>query len=194
MAIFSGILSGFGLLQIGFLIRSDKTARIAAEAAELSARAAVAIELPIIKMSLSALSNGATLENKIRTDHISVHFVTFTNLGRTKAFPVELRYGFAIKTLPEKPKYTFVDAFKYDDIFDAPSPKEFRKFLSQSYVLAIDAWSDIRSGKLPVWFFCELAYLDFMQDRERNAAYCWRWEPLGLAPGWRTEEASAYNH
>src|SRR5450756_18940 len=48
LAIFTALLVGVSGSQGWFLLRADKTARIAANAADLSARAAVGIQLPII--------------------------------------------------------------------------------------------------------------------------------------------------
>ena len=76
----------------------------AADAAMLNAQAAVAIELPIIKASPDKLG-GTVLKQGNQIEHVSVNFVTFSNVGRTKAFPVELRYGFAIGMLPKEPEY-----------------------------------------------------------------------------------------
>ena len=53
LSIFTGLLAIIALIQIGFLIRSNKTARITAEAAKQSADAAVAIELPVFKMGVT---------------------------------------------------------------------------------------------------------------------------------------------
>jgi hypothetical protein len=49
LAIFTGVLSVIAIVQIRYLVRADKTARISADAANLSANAAVAANLPIIR-------------------------------------------------------------------------------------------------------------------------------------------------
>ena len=48
LAIFTGVLSGFGLLQIVFLIRADKTASISANAAKVAADAIQITERPYV--------------------------------------------------------------------------------------------------------------------------------------------------
>jgi hypothetical protein len=79
-------------------------------------------------------------------------------------------------------------------MFEAVPPKEFKKYLVHSHTLADGVWTDIASGKLPVWFFCELVYQDFMQDRDRKAAYCWRVQYTGYGAGWRPDDKPAYNY
>jgi hypothetical protein len=49
LAVLTAGLVCSGVIQFGFLIRSDNTARIAANAADLSARAAVGQKLPILR-------------------------------------------------------------------------------------------------------------------------------------------------
>jgi hypothetical protein len=50
LAVFTGLLTLVSAAQGYFLLRADKTARIAADAANLNAKAAIAIELPIIRI------------------------------------------------------------------------------------------------------------------------------------------------
>jgi hypothetical protein len=52
LAIFTAVLAIVAFTQIGFLIRSDKTARVAADAAKLSADAIVRVELPLLDGNL----------------------------------------------------------------------------------------------------------------------------------------------
>ena len=175
-----------------FLIRADKTARTAANAADLNARAAIAIELPIIKASLDSLTNGVSQEFGVRRERCSVHSVTFSNVGRTKAFPVELRYGFATWSLPKTPRYTFVETYQFNEIFENDPKITNRKFLASDKEIEMGEWSFIAGGQCPVWFYCELEYLDFMQSPQK-AAFCWCWKNIGGGMGWRPDETAAYN-
>ncbi len=145
-------------------------------------------------MSLNTLGKGHTVKQGIEREYLSVHFVTLSNVGRTKAFPVELRYGFAVGVLPEIPQYTFVETYLFNDILDADPKIENRKFLSESKEIENGIWSQICAGSLPVWFYCKLEYLYFMQDRDpREAAFCWRWQNVGMGMGWKPEDNPAYN-
>jgi hypothetical protein len=176
-----------------FTISLARSTRLTAEAADLSARAAIAIELPIIKASPEPLGKGSTTKQGIMTEYISVHSVILSNVGRTNAFPVELRYGFAVGVLPKQPQYTFVETYLFNDIFDADPKAGNRKFLSESKEIKGGIWERICAGSLPVWFYCELAYLDFMQDRQREAGFCWRWQYTGGGMGWRSDDTPAYS-
>jgi uncharacterized membrane protein len=50
LAVFTGLLAIVSGVQGVFLLRADKTARIAANAADLSAKAAIAVQLPVIRI------------------------------------------------------------------------------------------------------------------------------------------------
>lgn len=165
-----------------------------ADAANLSARAAVAIELPIIRIEPHVLSNGTSREvsGGPLVEHCGVHFVTFSNLGRTKAFPVELSYGIAVGVLPAEPRYRCTEPFLINLIFEPDIKVTPRKFLSDQHPINMGEWSLICSGNLPVWFYCEFEYLDFMQVRH-EAAFCWKWQNVGNGMGWRPDNTPAYN-
>ncbi len=186
IAIFTTILAVWTVSLAG-------STRIAANAAKRSADAAVAIELPIIKAVPDNLGKGSFANQGIEKEYISVFSVTFSNLGRTKAFPVKLRYGFAVGALPKKPRYTFVEMYLFNDIFEADPKTRHPTTLSESKEIESGVWGRICASRVPVWFYCELAYLDFMQDRKREAAFCWRWQNVGIGMGWRPDDTPAYN-
>jgi hypothetical protein len=66
LAIFTAVLSAFGLLQIGFLIRSDNIARIAADAAKLNAEALIDAD----RAHLYAVIKSHNLGAALRAAHI----------------------------------------------------------------------------------------------------------------------------
>ncbi len=113
--------------------------------------------------------------------------------AETKAFPVELRYGFAIGMLPKEPEYDFTETFPFNDIFDADPKIENRKFLAETNEIEVEYGAASAQGSVPIWFYCELSYLDFMQDDPREAAFCWRWQNVGMGMGWRPDDTPAYN-
>jgi hypothetical protein len=85
LAIFTAALVGVSTFQIYFLNRADKTARTAAEAAKLSADAAIGVELP----KLFVTNIDFQLASLNLTDPVSsLHqiSITITNYGRTPAF------------------------------------------------------------------------------------------------------------
>jgi hypothetical protein len=94
LVIFTGVLSTVSIVQIGFLIRSDVTARRSADAALLAAQAAgrqadaaIGVEIPrlIFKRVDFVISreNVSNMALKIRDMRFEAEFV---NLGRTAAF------------------------------------------------------------------------------------------------------------
>lgn len=83
-----------GALQVYWLQQTMKATALAAEAGDKSARAAIGIELPIIRAKPDKLHS---LETRIDDNAIKVFYsvggVTPVNLGNTKAFPVEVKSG-----------------------------------------------------------------------------------------------------
>ena len=96
LAIFTFVLGLVAIFQAAMLIRADKTARLAAEAAMLSSRAAIAIKLPIIRIAPDSLGHGDNRLGETVTEDCYVHSVTISNLGAMKAFPFEIIYGWTV--------------------------------------------------------------------------------------------------
>ena len=168
LSIFTGLLAIIALIQIGFLIRSNKTARITAEAAKQSADAAVAIELPVFKMGVTPLHYGQSLKNGVLRHHCNIWHLEFANLGRTKAFPIAVQFGWITGDgLPKEPVYAFSKTFPIGTIW-APTPENTVKLLSImefEFEISPTLYDDVRYKRTKLWFCCSLAYLDFMQIR-----------------------------
>lgn len=192
LSCFTGLLVIVTATQIGFLIRADKTARIAAEAADRSARAAIGIQLPIIRIRPDDLGHGDSVVGGEPYEECTVHSVVLSNLGATKAFPTEILYGWTMgEVLPGKPSYRASDKFLPNIILD-PDPKVTpRKTLTLGMPLKPGEWSKICGGNY-LWFYCTLLYDDFMETR-REAAFCWRWAYVGSGVAWRPDNTPAYN-
>jgi hypothetical protein len=191
LAWFTGALVAVSGIQGYFLLRADNTARLAANAADLSARAAVAIELPIIRIDPDNGSFGVRQEFGIRTEELLIQHVGFKNDGRTKAFPIEVAFGWTVgDTLPANPVYRHTKPFGVDSIIGPD-------ILQVDNVnLCIDlpdgGYDQLRSGSTNFWFYCRFAYLDFMQTRH-EAGFCWsRFEGIGGGRFVR-DETPAYN-
>jgi hypothetical protein len=168
IAIFTTIL---GL----FTISLAKSTRIAAEAADLSAHAAIAVNLPIIRIRPSKDGYGSSTRDGTTTHHLSVHALQFSNLGATKAFPTEVEYGWTVgKTLPSSPFYRRVMPFPVGHIFE-PDPKVTPElFLPDAEVeIPETGHNQISAEMLSLWFYCRLSYLDFMET-ERTVGFCWK--------------------
>jgi hypothetical protein len=193
IAVFTTILGLFTMsLARSTRIAAD-AARDGAKAADLSARATIALQLPIIRVKPHSLGHGDSRDGEIVTEHCSIHYLTFFNLGLTKAFPVEVRCGWTIgEELPVEPIFLVTETFLPNIIFE-PDPKaESRKFLEFEIPLRPGEWSLIRGGKLGLWFYCNFGYDDFMGDRH-DAVFCWRWQNGGLGMDWGVDDTPAYN-
>jgi amino acid transporter len=171
--------------------RSIAASEIAANAADLSARAAIALQLPIIRVQPSGLGRGESINGQGTIEDCYVHSVIVSNLGDTKAFPKEVLFGWtAGETLPDKPKYKFVMKFPQNCILQ-PNQLGLSQSLHGSLILKEGQWAKICGGNY-LWFYCAILYEDFMGET-RSHGFCWLWGHDGTGMGWRIEKAAAYN-
>jgi hypothetical protein len=169
-------------------LRSIEATEVAAEAAMLSARSAIALQLPIIRIKPHALGRGQSSDGQSISEYCSVEFLTFYNLGLTKAFPVEVRYGWAIgETLVGQRTFLTTETFPPNLIYEPDPTSEQRMFLQFNMPLKPGEWSLICETRLPLWFSCTFGYDDFMGKRH-DVAFCWRWQQVGKGMDWRVDE------
>jgi hypothetical protein len=193
LSLFTALLVVVSGLQGWFILRADATARIAANAADRSAKAAIALQLPIIRIKPDVLSFGDSIAGEVVTWHCDVRSVLFSNLGATKAYPIELRYGLTVgEPLPAKPFYSFAETFLPNLIFEPDPSVAPRKQLVGSFKVEEADWPLICTGAEDVWFYCVLTYEDFMQERH-DASFCWKWKSTGSGMAWRPDPTPAYN-
>ena len=172
-----------------------KAAQASADAAMLSARAAIALELPIIRIALHGFSFGSSQRPTDRQyEWCVLNALRFSNLGRTKAFPIQIRCGWTVgERLPDEPIYTFTKQFRIGLIFD-PDPKITPQLHVNEFVCEqpVGFHKSIRDDNQRLWFYCSLSYLDFMQNRH-EAGFCWRrYEAAGTGDFIEDDKAS-YN-
>jgi hypothetical protein len=195
LCVFTGILATVSIFQGVMLLRSDKTARIAANAAKQSADAAIAIELPVFRMGVTPLQYGQSLENGVLRHHCSISYLEFANLGRTKAFPIAVQFGCtAGESLPKEPVYPFSKSFPIETIWD-PTPENTVKLLSIvefEFEVPPTLFDDLRAKKTKFWFYCSLGYLDFMQKRH-DAGFCWQRHELPGGGKFVSDSTPTYN-
>jgi hypothetical protein len=94
-----------------FTVSLARSTRIAANAADLSARAAIASQLPIMRIEPHVLGHGMHASGSAYNHVCAIHFLTFFNRGPTRAFPTEVQCGWTIGSdLPPSPtaSYFFV--------------------------------------------------------------------------------------
>ena len=127
---------------------SADAARKAADAADLSAHAALGMELPIVRATRPAdllmldkpvpvdKPYGGIVADHFPSQYSAVSAIYFRNDGRTPAFPLQMQVGYrALEKLP-------------------PGART-------------------QGGQAWLWRYCSLTYRDFVGIKEKR--FCWRW-------------------
>jgi hypothetical protein len=175
-----------------FTMSLAKSTRVAANAADRSARAAIALQSPIIRIWPDKLGHGDFSQAERMIEHCDVSSVTVSNVGTTKAFPKEIIYGWAIgDVLPDRPGYSSSDRFPLNCSLEADALGSIAQRLAGVRILEAGEWSKICGGNY-LWFYCAIYYDDFMEERHSHG-FCWRWSNTGLGMGWREDRTPAYN-
>jgi|GEM_PF-4815863 len=158
-------------------------AKTSADAATLSAKAAVRLELPILRALEIELSDLDEPRPEIG-DYVGVDVVLipgpystvgilrFVNIGRTPAIFAELKIGWESRdALPEVPNYRIIKgmfgALKKGKTMEIESPSHTIE-LSQDQIEAL-----IERG-ISLWFFAAVSFSDFMDDLH-EVRFCWKW-------------------
>jgi hypothetical protein len=114
LSIFTAFLAVISAVQIAFLFRTDRTTKITAEAAALHAKAAVAVELPILFIDIFQLWFGPGV-----TGHVAHPMpdtvrpkIRFKNIGHTAAELTNFCINWVVALrLPETPNYRAIFRF-----------------------------------------------------------------------------------
>jgi hypothetical protein len=169
LAIFTGALTGMGLLQIFFLFRADRTAEKTANAALRSAQAAIGVELPkvfvtSIKLEQRGMGN---FEAQIQVPRATV---TVKNFGRTPAFlGQQATEGVISAGLPDKPEYRHGHSVPSGTAIEGGHSYELP--LASGPFLKIDEIADLVAGKTTFWVFGYVTYRDFL-DNWHQLKFC----------------------
>jgi hypothetical protein len=170
-----------------------------ADAANLSARAAINIELPILAAEVSDFHFSSVKEQGptgILQDFqcCFANYLLLVNGGRTICRVTQIEGGWYFGAdLPVAPVYTFIKHLILT-AFLSPAVEEPMRVRISDYHLRIktDAYDELRSAKSKLWLFCRVTYLDFMQDRH-EVGFCWR-RHEGVGGGFFVEDQTpAYN-
>lgn len=190
MAVLAAVQLVYFVVQLKLMRRSMRdaevaasVAKLAAEAASLNARAAVGIELPLMRAMPGELlaiggpippggAYGGSITNQSPDAFNAVGGLNIRNDGRTPAFLSSISAGWtATKALPEAPIYRKTtrlshnavvkanDEFYVDEHYGIELTEEERRATS-----ADEAW---------LWFYGALEYRDFLNEM-RIARFCWR--------------------
>jgi hypothetical protein len=167
-------LGAISVRQFYYLRRADETARIAANAADLSARAAIAVQLPVVRVEPVGFGWGRSQEgDNPETEYFGLQCFDLTNLGRTDAFPVEIRWGWFVgDKLPDIPIYVHRKRFEIDAIL---RPEKRIVIYVTGFEMLIEPGDTARivRNNITLWLYSRVVYLDFMQTRH-EADFCWK--------------------
>jgi hypothetical protein len=180
LAVFSGVLASVSIFQGIMLLRSDKTARIAAEAAKKSADAAINVELPILIMRFASLHCPTipSIPAKSPLPNSLNPIIQFENYGRSPAQMVacclEWTVAKSATDLPIAPQYKNVAPYSDSAVFlqnsripvDAPC----------QIVLTDEQATAINECEAFLWIFGFLSYRDFV-GQPHEARFCIKWNP-----------------
>jgi hypothetical protein len=180
LAVFTLLLVVVSSVQGYFLLRADRTARIAANAADLSARAAVGIQLPIIRAYASnfVISDkpdvaGGTLTldpTGYKVRYAKPHNVRFKNIGKSTAYPSEFGFGWSRQDLPPEPLYEKIFRCAPGQII-----AETGELASDGPILDLtdEIRTSIRNRTSILRIFAYIRYVDFLENAHETR-YCWR--------------------
>jgi hypothetical protein len=160
----------------------------AADAAALSARAAVAIESPFIRVNApDELTKVECIEDDrggliwdVETPTLPefsrIYELKFRNIGRTTATPIKLELGWKVALpLPaEEPIYTWSRGCDHGTVI--PGDNQPREFECYTFCIVLTAKDRelIFANAAALWVFGALTYRDFL-DEAHTSRFCWRW-------------------
>lgn len=149
-------------VQKGLMQSSLEATQKAANAAELSAKAAIGVELPkLMPVGLDFAAREVTLKEKIRLSLINV---SVKNYGRTPAFItshcVEIVWG---QGLPAEPDYRQTAKVSPDTVVESGGLYELKGLFPRATVPE-EAAEAVRDGTLSLWVYGFVRYRDFLGE------------------------------
>jgi hypothetical protein len=184
LSIFTALLALVSFAQVGFLIRADRTARLTAEAAKLSADAAIGVELPIISLAQIQLKNqdqgGRTAGAVVGPPGpVSKLEIAFRNLGRTPAELIAQCVEWAVvQKLPDTPIYKANFPYVPGTFIEAG---EASTATLQNYFIRLQPGeiTEIADDTKFLWVFGYLSFKDFL-GKTHSTRFCAKWQPYVL--------------
>lgn len=194
--LFTGVSAGVAFMQmilflwqLALMRTSVKDATKAANAAERSATAAVALELPVIRAVIpngllqvtGIITDGpfvGSIHNNAPTSFSAINGFEFRNGGRTPGFPEYLAVRWHIGAdLPASPSSLDPSCRKieYLDHSGLINPGQvFNVDMVVSIPMTDEQISEIESEWASLWVVGFLKYRDFL-DSEHSQHFCWRY-------------------
>jgi hypothetical protein len=191
LVLFNGILAAFTVRlfyaadeQSRDMKASVAVAQKAAESADLSAKAALRVEQPIITAAPPGLISisgripanrsyaGRTLVG-VPTENCALREIVFRNYGSTPAILSSLHIGYSIaETKPPKPAYSLTVHFREGAIV-LPDRTGFGVALDFDFRLDQAQLAELKAGAI-LWLWCLLTFDDFM-DLRLGKEFAWQW-------------------
>jgi hypothetical protein len=169
--------------QLQLMQASVRDTETAAKAAELNARAAIGIELPILRvippdlLSTNDLIGGdgpysGSVNDKAPSRYSAIGLFSIKNFGRTPAFPEEIAVGWAVtNNLPKTPSYIRRTRLNHASVIKPE--EEFTANVHYGIELSEDEIKAAASSEAWLWVYGCMYYTDFLQSK-REAKFCWR--------------------
>jgi hypothetical protein len=185
LAFLTGALVFGTFIQGYFLLRADKTTRIAANAAALSAKAAIGQKLPVLRCKRPHLWPSPTETHSISfmgtgdprtTNFIKILELEFKNYGETSAYPREYGLGWILtekdNAPPPEPIYSDVFSLNRELVITS----EFDTGRMTTFCLSLNEASrnKVSNDTAALRLCAYLKYTDFLGD-PHEARFCWRW-------------------
>jgi hypothetical protein len=178
--------AGLFFVQLRYMRIGMRDATLAANAADLSAKAATAIEFPVVRtgwMGPEILATdelvkpnapyGGSVNDGWPTKFSAIGDIKFTNFGRTPAFPEQISLAISVADkLPPTPVYT--DQVRCD-AKAVIEPKDAREIeIHFGFELTDEQIAWISRSEKVLWFYGVLTFRDIM-DRSHGICFCWQW-------------------
>jgi hypothetical protein len=190
----AAVQAGLFLWQLTLMKQSTADSAKLAEAAALQARAAIGIELPIIRaapVSLLKLDEpmpengpfGGAVNDGIPTRHSAAGYFKFRNMGRTPAYPEHFAIGWKVaNVLPEPPLYIREAQLSHSEVIVADGEKPYRPDpLDHIAIELSDAEvATLNNGTASLWLYGALKYSDFLENTVTTFRFCWKWNDINV--------------
>lgn len=185
LVIFTGILSVVSIRQFKYLRRADHTARIAATAArqaaaaaDLSAKAAIGVELPSLHIAAVTTSMdfpSGPEEIKTWVKQI-IPVISIVNYGRTPAFVTEVTVNVDIsKALPKVPVYKMTREFHDRFVISGGKPHTYTEYwYYNNNVITEDEITSFVTEDCWLHIYGVINFMDFLDARhKRGFSFFW---------------------
>jgi hypothetical protein len=187
LALFTGALVAVSGIQGYFLLRADRTARIAANAAQLSAESAHGLALPIVGADSPHLLDidgpvptgepyGGSDVTGLPGKFSAIPAINFRNEGQTPAFPVKVVVEWRVGASTSDGDARF-KSYEYSSQIISKGG-EWEAEIHYGIEITETEQALLRQKGHFLWLRVTLFYRDFLK-KERAAIFRWRWDNPG---------------